>query len=65
MAANKKQTKKADWKAEIGIDYAIYANEKAYISPSEVSKESLEKLKGLKQKLEKFSVTRQRLATKH
>ena len=60
MAANKKQTKKADWKAEIGIDY-----EKAYISPSEVSKESLEKLKGLKQKLEKFSVTRQRLATKH
>lgn len=57
MAANttKTQTKTSqpiDWKAEIGIDYATYANEKTYVSPHVVGEECIERLSALRQKLE-------------
>ena len=45
----------SDWKDDVDVDYAIYGeNEKKegeYVSPKEVSKESLNKIKNLQVKL--------------
>lgn len=65
MAATIQKTTKIDWKKEIGIDYATYANEKGYVSPSEVTSENMERLRGLRQKLENFPGAKRKLAVKH
>lgn len=41
----------SDWKDDIDVGYATYENEKEYISPSEVSKESIAKIKQRNQKI--------------
>jgi hypothetical protein len=41
----------SDWKDDIDVDYAIYGNEKEYISPKNVSKESIQKIKARDQRI--------------
>jgi hypothetical protein len=41
----------SDWKDDIDVDYAIYGNEKEYISPNNVSKESIQKIKARDQRI--------------
>ena len=41
----------SDWKDDIDVDYAIYGDEKEYISPNNVSKESIQKIKARDQRI--------------
>ncbi len=48
-----------DWHDDIDVDYATYGNEdqeKEYISPTEVSKENIQKIKSLEEKLKLSSI---------
>ncbi len=49
------QVVKSDWKDDVDVDYAIYGDnekqEREYISPDEVSKESIAMIKKRSQKL--------------
>ena len=53
------------WRKENGIDYATYANEKQYKSPTEVTDENLRRLKQLKKRLENLTSKGQKLAIRH
>lgn len=49
-----------DWRKSTGVDYAIYhgteEGEKEYVSPTEVSKESIEKIKQRKIRLGRLAL---------
>ena len=53
------------WRKENGIDYATYANEKQYKSPTEVTDENLRRSKQLKKRLENLTSKGQKLAIRH
>ena len=57
----------AKWRRSQGLDYATYAREKSYVSPSVVTSESLARLRDLKQKLSALSSSRRKttLSAKH
>ena len=45
------QVVNSDWKDDIDVGYATYKDEKEYISPSEVSKESIARIKQRNQRI--------------
>ncbi len=61
MAGKKSKQKQKDWKDEIGLDYAIYPNEKNYVSPEGIAAEKAEQLVALRQKFEGIAETRRSL----